>query len=56
MQTLTPIEHKRDMLIIIFLTEKRDGGVKVSTCANGNTQRDYIPKKMHRVYTYYRNN
>ena len=29
---------------LIFLTEKRDGRVKARACANGSTQRSYIPK------------
>ena len=30
---------------LIFLTEKRDKSVKARTCANGSTQRAYIPKE-----------
>ena len=29
---------------LIFLTKKRDGRVKARVCANGSTQRSYIPK------------
>ena len=29
---------------LIFLTEKRDGRVEARACANGSTQRSYIPK------------
>ena len=36
-------ERKRAMESLIFLTEKRDGTVKARTCANGSTQREYIP-------------
>ena len=42
---LTPLERKRAMESLIFLTEKRDGTVKARTCANGSTQREYIPRE-----------
>ncbi len=42
---MTPLERKRAMESLIFLTEKRDGTVKARTCANGSTQREYIPRE-----------
>ena len=30
---------------LIFLAEKRNGDIKVRYCANGSTQRTYIPKE-----------
>ena len=42
---LTTQERKRAMESLIFLTEKRDGRVKARACANGSTQRDYIPRE-----------
>jgi hypothetical protein len=40
-EELTPIERKRAMESLIFLTEKKDGTIKAKTCANGRTQREY---------------
>jgi hypothetical protein len=45
MADMTPLERKRAMESLIFLTEKRDGTVKARTCANGSTQRAYIPRE-----------
>ena len=42
---LSTQEKKRAMESLIFLTEKRDGRVKVRTCANGSSQPDYIPRE-----------
>jgi hypothetical protein len=42
---LTTQERKRAMESLIFLTEKRDGRVKVRTCAKCSIQRDYIPRE-----------
>ena len=42
---MTEIERKRAMESLIFLTEKQDGTVKAQTCANGSTQRAYIPRE-----------
>ena len=42
---MTARERKRAMESLIFLVEKRDGRIKARTCANGSTQRDYIPKE-----------
>ena len=42
---LTTQERKRAMDSLIFFTEKRDGRVKGRACANGSTQRDYIPRE-----------
>ena len=44
-EDLTEQERKRAMESLIFLVEKRDGKVKARTCANGSTQRAYIPKE-----------
>jgi hypothetical protein len=38
-------ERKRAMESLIFLVEKHDGSVKACTCANGSTQRAYIPRE-----------
>jgi hypothetical protein len=42
---MTSRERKRAMESLIFLVEKRDGRIKARTCANGSTQRDYIPRE-----------
>jgi hypothetical protein len=42
--TLTQSEKLRAMESLIFFVEKRDGRIKARTCANSNTQRDYINK------------
>jgi hypothetical protein len=42
---MTPLEQKRAMESLIFLTEKRDGTIKAQTCANRSTQREYIPRE-----------
>ena len=42
---MEPQERKRAMESLIFLVEKRDGTVKARTCANGSTQRAYIPRE-----------
>jgi hypothetical protein len=42
---MTQLERKRAMESLIFLTEKRDGTIKARTCANGSTQREYIPRE-----------
>ena len=42
---MTQLERNRAMESLIFLTEKRDGTVKARTCANGSTQREYIPRE-----------
>jgi hypothetical protein len=42
---MTQLERKRAMESLIFLTEKQDGTVKARTCANGSTQRAYIPRE-----------
>ena len=44
-ESLTTLERQRAMESLIFLTEKRDKSVKARTCANGSTQRAYIPKE-----------
>ena len=42
---MTARERKRAMESLIFLAEKQDGRIKARTCANGSTQRDYIPRE-----------
>jgi hypothetical protein len=42
---MTLIERKRAMESLIFLTEKRDKTIKARACANGSTQRAYIPRE-----------
>jgi hypothetical protein len=42
---MTPLERKRAMESLIFLNEKRDETVKARFCANGSTQRAYIPRE-----------
>ena len=42
-ELLTQIEWKRAMESLIFFTKKKDGRVKSRACANGSTQRSYIP-------------
>ncbi len=42
---MTMLERKRAMESLLFLTEKRDGTIKARTCANGSTQRAYIPRE-----------
>lgn len=44
-EDLTPIEKRRAMESLIFLTEKRDGTEKARTCANGSTQRENIDQE-----------
>ena len=43
-QDLTPVEWKRALESLIFLVEKRDGGVKVRTCANGSIEHMWTAK------------
>ena len=38
-------EQKKAMESLIFLTQKKDGTIKAKACANGSTQRQYIPKE-----------
>eukprot|EP00956_Cyclotella_meneghiniana_P038953 scaffold162906_cov46-Cyclotella_meneghiniana.AAC.1 len=42
---LTPEQKKQALASLIFITEKRCGRIKARACANGSTQRDYIPKE-----------
>lgn len=42
---LSRTERVRALLSLIFLEEKRDGKVKGRTCANGASQRAYIPRE-----------
>ena len=42
---LTKEENQKATSSLIFLTEKRDGTIKVRACANVGTQRSYINKE-----------
>eukprot|EP00956_Cyclotella_meneghiniana_P002566 scaffold3022_cov42-Cyclotella_meneghiniana.AAC.2 len=42
---LTPEQKKQALASLIFITEKRCGRIKARACANGSTQRGYIPKE-----------
>ena len=44
LQDMEPMELKRALESLMFLTEKRDGRIKARACANGSTQRDYIDR------------
>ena len=44
-EDLTEEEKEKAMESLLFLNEKRDGTIKARTCANGSTQRGYIPKE-----------
>ena len=44
-ESLTVQERRRDMESLTFLVEKRGGKIKARICANGSTQRAYIPKE-----------
>lgn len=41
---MDPMEKKRALESLMFLTEKRDGRIKARACANGSTQREYIDR------------
>jgi hypothetical protein len=43
-EEMTPLERKRAMESLIFVTEKKDGRMKGRFCANGSTQREYIDR------------
>ena len=45
LQDLNQEEIDKAMESLIFLAEKRDGTIKGRMCANGSTQREYIPKE-----------
>ena len=42
---LTPDQKRQALASLIFITEKRCGRIKTRACANGSTQREYIPKE-----------
>ena len=42
---LTADQRKQALASLIFITEKRCGRIKTRACANGSTQRGYIPKE-----------
>ena len=44
-EELTRLEKIRAIESLIFLAEKRNGDIKARTCANGSSQRDYMPKE-----------
>ena len=44
-EPLTRLERQRERDRLIFLIGKRDGSIKERTCANGSTQRSYMPKE-----------
>ena len=44
-RTLTEQERKKALESLIFLTEKRDGNIKVRACANGSKQRQWMTKE-----------
>ena len=41
--TLTQMERKRTMSMVVFTVKKSDGTIKTRACANGSTQREFIP-------------
>ena len=43
--SMTETEKKRVMESLIFLAEKKSGGIKARYCANGSTQRDYMSRE-----------
>ena len=43
--TLTPLERRKVLESLIFLTEKWDGQIKARMCANGSKQRDWMQKE-----------
>ena len=43
--TLTPEQKKMAITTLIFLTEKRDGTIKVRQCAGARKQREYTNKE-----------
>jgi hypothetical protein len=42
---LTREQHMDVLLLLMFLTQKRDGWIKGRACANGSKQRSYIDKE-----------
>ena len=45
LEDMDPVEKKRALESLMFITEKRDGRIKGRTCANASTQRDYIDRE-----------
>jgi L-asparaginase II len=41
-EELNDVEQHRALESLIFLSEKKDGTLKVCHCANGSTQREYM--------------
>ena len=44
LEKLTPLQIKRAMRSVIFLTEKRDGTIKTRNCIDGSSMRVWMPK------------
>ena len=44
-KTMTLMERKRAIELLIFLTQKKDGRLKARHCANGNPQRQWIDRE-----------
>ena len=44
LEKLTPLQIKRAMRSVTFLTEKRDGIVKTRNCIDGSSMRAWMPK------------
>ena len=44
LEKLSPLQIKRAMRAVMFLTEKRDGTVKTRNCVDGSSMRVWMPK------------
>ena len=44
LEKLTPLQIKRAMRSVTFLTEKRDGTIKTRNCIDGRSMRAWMPK------------
>ena len=44
LENLTPLQMKRAMRSVTFLTEKRDGIIKTRNCIDGSSMRVWMPK------------
>jgi hypothetical protein len=44
-QDLSDNDRKKALSLLIFLRQKKNGAVKVRSCANGNPQREHIAKE-----------
>ena len=45
LESLTEEEKKKAIESLLFLNEKRDGTIKACACANGSTQRSFMPRE-----------